>query len=294
MPYVQHFPEHFAVVRTQAMRGPCLQVLRSSERHRYHIITNDTNRQRFVGLRLERISRHQVDRTIYTLRYKTDDYAQVNEVKFWVLPFVLSDGRWDDPIPLVEFQYRSWIPGNYDPIPISGIPYSDLAYTMERLQEERLHEIRATEDSQSRAYSDIYTADPPFRNPLMNSGPDDYDDRWSSRRNSLIGPGSMIPERPITPPIREPEVRVVERLVERVVTQVRIQPLPKAIGDVLLANARAGSDSCPILSIPFKECEKLSISSCFHIFDKESLNRWHATNTNCPVCRSKIENIVSE
>jgi hypothetical protein len=302
MPYVQHFPHVFAVVRSQAIRGPSLQILQASERNRYYYISNDPNSPRFLGIGLHRIARDQIDRTIYTLRYKTDEFSQVNEVKFWALPYYIQDRDWEERIPLVEFQYRSWIPGNYDAIPMSPIQAPEVLDSIERLQEERLLEIRESEDSNSRAFYDnsydSYMGNPPFRNLLMRSGPDDYDDRRRGRRGSFVGVGYY--DRPNTPPSRfhQPDVRVVERVVEvpveRVVTQVRIQPLPKAVGDILLANARAGSDSCPILAIPFKECEKICVSSCFHIFDKESLARWQTTNSNCPVCRSKIENIVSE
>ncbi len=299
MPYVQHFPEVFAVVRTQAVRGPSLQILRSLERHRYYTIQNERNSQRFLHKSLERVPRYQVDRTVYTLRFKTEDFEQVNEVKFWVLPFFLIDGPWDTVIPILEFQYRSWIPSHYDEVPIYGTQYSELLECMERIQEERLDEIRSSEDSHSRSsYHNFhynYIGNPSFRNLLLSSGPDDYDDRRTMRRGSLVG---AIPDRVNTPQAhyRQPEIQVieVEVPVDRIIREVRVQPLPKAIGDILLANARLGSDTCPILSIPYKECDKLSISSCFHIFDKESLARWQSTHSNCPVCRSKIENIVSE
>jgi hypothetical protein len=78
------------------------------------------------------------------------------------------------------------------------------------------------------------------------------------------------------------------------VTQIRVQPLPKHVGEVLLSAARKGTDSCPIAALTFAECSSLAVSSCFHIFDKESLERWMTTSASCPVCRSKIENVVSE
>jgi hypothetical protein len=35
----------------------------------------------------------------------------------------------------------------------------------------------------------------------------------------------------------------------------------------------------------YSECDSLSITSCFHIFDKESLDHWFESNSTCPVCR---------
>jgi hypothetical protein len=89
-------------------------------------------------------------------------------------------------------------------------------------------------------------------------------------------------------------VRVVEVPVERVVVHQKILPLPKGVGDALIRDARASTESCPILQTPFSECRKLAVSSCFHIFDKESLATWQQAHTSCPVCRCKIENVVSE
>jgi hypothetical protein len=79
-----------------------------------------------------------------------------------------------------------------------------------------------------------------------------------------------------------------------VVVRTRVQLLPKAVGDVLLANARKGAETCPIAAIPFAECSKICVTSCFHIFDAVSLTRWCENHSNCPICRSKIENVVFE
>jgi hypothetical protein len=91
---------------------------------------------------------------------------------------------------------------------------------------------------------------------------------------------------------REREVHIETRTVERIV--IKANTLPKAVGDILLASARKGEDTCPITSTPLASCEKLCVTSCFHVFDNESLLKWNETNDKCPVCRCKIENIVSE
>jgi hypothetical protein len=129
-------------------------------------------------------------------------------------------------------------------------------------------------------------------------GYDDHDDRLSVS-TEYIGARTRryIPqhERPPTPP-PQPEIRIVqvEVPVERVVVQTRVAPLPKNVGEVLLSHARRGADSCPIAATPFSECTQLCVTSCFHVFDFESLTRWQSEHTSCPVCRCKIENVVSE
>ncbi len=131
----------------------------------------------------------------------------------------------------------------------------------------------------------------PSYHPL--DGPDDRDDRRYNR-GDLVGVTRYQNTRAATPP--PPEIRIVqvEVPVERVVIQTQIKPLPKAVGDILIANARSSTDSCPIAATTFKECTKLSITSCFHVFDFESLSKWQETHSTCPVCRAKIENVVSE
>jgi SUMO ligase MMS21 Smc5/6 complex component len=62
----------------------------------------------------------------------------------------------------------------------------------------------------------------------------------------------------------------------------------------LLQQARSGSESCPIAAQPYSECSTLTVTSCFHIFDKASLERWTQTHDTCPVCRVYLTNRVNE
>jgi hypothetical protein len=195
-------------------------------------------------------------------------------------------------VPLLEFQYRSWIPTTNRRIevemPLSMNQFMDI---FERIQRDRLDDIRVSEDDPNARQEYAY---PPRL--YRANGPDDYDDRLNPNERFV---GAMArrqpPSRPLTPPA-PPEIRVVqvEVPVERVVVQTRVSPLPKAVGDILLANARRSTDSCPIASTPFSECDILSITSCFHVFDAPSLTRWCEDHTSCPVCRAKIENTVTE
>jgi hypothetical protein len=36
------------------------------------------------------------------------------------------------------------------------------------------------------------------------------------------------------------------------------------------------------------------VTSCFHVFDSEALNRWRQEHTSCPVCRTMITNVVTK
>jgi len=54
-----------------------------------------------------------------------------------------------------------------------------------------------------------------------------------------------------------------------------------------LENERNKNVNCSITLKPLKECKELSVLSCFHIFDKDSILHYRETNTKCPVCRNE-------
>lgn len=293
------FPEVFAILR-DGVRNPCLQILRAfaceytrSLRNNYtqrgfHEVSNVANVHEYYGRLVRAPSQILQDRRIYTFHYYHPVSGEPQEVYYWFTPFVLECAD-RIGIPLLEFQYRSWLPTGYQPVPVRA-NLNELYDVLSRIQEERLAEIRRTEDTDS-----IHTISPrrhdmTFYDPNLNT--DDFDTyplMGGRNRNGRV----RSPPPPPPPRIVE-SVRLVEVPVERVVVQHRVLPLPKDVGTILLSHARKGADFCPIAAIPFAECEKLCVSSCFHIFDAASLTRWQETHTSCPVCRSKIENVVVE
>lgn len=275
---LRQIPQFFAILR-DGIRSPCFQMLQTipcEEEYRYtrnslhecYEVVNTHPMNEFHGRLIHDPDyRHRNGRGIYTLTYLPSRGDESQEVKFWFTSYALETQS-HGLIPLLEFQYRSWIPTGFTPIPFHG-SLNQLYTTLARIQEEKLAEIRRCEDSES-----LRMPDAPSYQPLNR-----YD-------------------RPSTP-LRETTriietVRVVEVPVDRVVVHQRILPLPKAVGDALLRDARVSRDSCPILQTPFSDCDALSVSSCFHIFDKASLMTWQQDHTSCPVCRCKIETIVSE
>ena len=269
----RQIPQHFVILR-DGIRSPCLQVLQTipcQEEYRYnrnslhecYEVVNIHHMDGFQGRITHADYHHGTDRGLYKLRYLPSQGEEPQEVKFWFTPYALETQS-HGLIPLLEFQYRSWIPTGFTPIPLRT-NLNEMYATLDRIQEEMLAEIRRREDTDSVRPTDI-----PFYHPLRR-----YD-------------------RPQTPPRIVETVRVVEVPVERVVVHQKILPLPKGVGDALIRDARASTESCPILQTPFSECRKLAVSSCFHIFDKESLATWQQAHTSCPVCRCKIENVVSE
>ena len=69
-------------------------------------------------------------------------------------------------------------------------------------------------------------------------------------------------------------------------------PLPTHVFEALLRDAKVGKECCPISMTSYSECEALSITSCFHIFEKNSIEQWFNTKTSCPVCRKESKIIA--
>jgi hypothetical protein len=269
----RQIPQYFVILR-DGIRSPCLQVLQTilceeeyrytrNSRHECYEVVNINHMDGFQGRLTHADYYHGPDRSLSKLRYLPSQGEEPQEVKFWFTPYALETQS-HGLIPLLEFQYRSWIPTGFTPISLRA-NLNELYETLGRIQEEMLAEIRRREDNESFRQPDV-----PFYHPQHR-----YD-------------------RPQTPPRIIETVRVVEVPVERVVVHQRILPMPKAVGDALIRDARMSKDSCPILQTPFSDCEALAVSSCFHIFDKASLATWQQAHTSCPVCRCKIETVVSE
>jgi len=62
--------------------------------------------------------------------------------------------------------------------------------------------------------------------------------------------------------------------------------LPKRIRDIILADVIAKGDECSILMEPLT-AENLAITSCFHFFDKDAIQKWIQGNDTCPQCRER-------
>lgn len=314
-PSRNQIPDVFGIVRTYPSRAPSLQFFTAELG-----LTQTPRSIRSTGVRSPYDSyslirsfpqslQHQIDPDvevnrsiedagIYTLRYKHTRHTDIQEVYYWHLPFKVYSRTTGQLIPVLEFQYRSWIPTDNQwsiELPLNPREVLEILSEINRL---RTEQIRRMEDSNG--VRPVWNYRPPLGFGAGSSGPDDWDDRVIGNPDEFVGAIPLVRARARnrlrtpTPPSQRTQPTIIERVVERVVVQVQSQPLPKPVGDVLLSNARKGADSCPITALPFAECESLCVTSCFHIFDSASLTRWRETHTTCPVCRSAIQNIVSE
>jgi hypothetical protein len=98
---------------------------------------------------------------------------------------------------------------------------------------------------------------------------------------------------PTAPPMPAPAVAAPPRLSQAPsttpsTTPSTATPPPKFVSEIMLRDAITREECCPISMTPFKECSSVCITSCFHLFEKESLQAWLRTSHTCPVCKQAM------
>lgn len=69
--------------------------------------------------------------------------------------------------------------------------------------------------------------------------------------------------------------------------QIKVAKLPKRIAWIIAEDASKNGQSCPISTNDISPLTS-SVTTCYHVFDTESINEWiqrNPVNTPCPVCR---------
>ncbi len=116
---------------------------------------------------------------------------------------------------------------------------------------------------------------------------DDYDDRGQFR----FTPRNMIPPSPrqLANYHRPPSRNVI---VQPRPSEASPFSLPKFVQEAILDSHRKNDKACSITMIPFKDIQEISITSCYHCFEKEALSRWMTDNQSCPECRTAVNGVV--
>jgi len=62
--------------------------------------------------------------------------------------------------------------------------------------------------------------------------------------------------------------------------------LPSRIARIIARDAAANGELCPILHDVINP-ESSAVTTCFHVFDKVSIDTWLQSNSTCPVCKER-------
>ena len=237
----RRLPLLFFTPKLQAYRGPCFQLLENtSSDHRITALGNIHNYPE--GTHAVSFSSEVSSDILYRARISPEQ-AEF----YWYLPFKIGS------LPIIDFQYSSWLPRDYKPI-----------YPSENAEDifEAIRILR----------SDNLTAIEITRN-------------YRAQTLTLPVVQELQPQpQPLTQP---PPIHRVKETKEAKVTN-----LPKHVHEALLRDAKTGTESCPISMNAYSDCKALSMTSCFHIFDKDSIDQWLQSNTTCPVCRTDGVSLV--
>lgn len=260
-------PQLFAILRTQSRRGPVWQILVGKQEPNWFEVINlydcPTSLHEII------LTQPQRPFSVHSAQFKLEE-GRLRNLYFWYLPVSLS--WYGHEIPVVDFEYKSWLPRPSTQIPVERRSEILNAYEIS------LGQFRSVQSRHQEGHNSIVSSfqDLPRRAPTPP--------RSRTRSES---PESVITVSPPTEwndtPLRESSSSLPKPL-----------RLPDAVGTLLLEQAWRGDDACPITSAPYKELARLSVTSCFHIFDTDAISRWHQEHASCPVCRTPISNLVSQ
>ena len=64
--------------------------------------------------------------------------------------------------------------------------------------------------------------------------------------------------------------------------------IPKFVAELIKKEAIDKNSMCPISMESFSECSSLRLTSCYHLFESDSLQRWLLSKSTCPVCKQEV------
>ena len=212
--------------------------------------------------------------------------GSVRQIVFWFIPVILDTGV-KDSVPVIEFNFKAWLPRPSRRI--HGSDTSEITQTMDALQSR----YSSLTTSISYIPDENEMPEVPVRPPTpprsRSSTPEqaESDDETQSVmtvypyvQDSWLGSPRRLDFPPL-PPTPTDEGRLPLQI-------------PQHVGILLIDDALKSSDTCPISAIPFSEIPRLAVTSCFHVFDCEALNQWRHEHNSCPVCRTRIVNVVTK
>jgi hypothetical protein len=116
----------------------------------------------------------------------------------------------------------------------------------------------------------------------------------SDIRDQMRQPQMVTRPQVLQPQVTQPQVAQPQvRQPSPTPSQARPLPLPQNIGSLIIQAQRDTDEACPITASPYRDLQHLTVTSCFHVFDTESIKKWCKTHSTCPVCRTTITNLVS-
>jgi hypothetical protein len=85
------------------------------------------------------------------------------------------------------------------------------------------------------------------------------------------------------------DAQIVETAYKTETTaEVRADSIPRFVMEILKRDAVAKKYECPISMAIIEEDTEVSFTECFHIFEREGIERWVREKGSCPLCKAKV------
>lgn len=68
--------------------------------------------------------------------------------------------------------------------------------------------------------------------------------------------------------------------------------VPRFVAELIKREAISKGDTCAITMASVAECERPTMTSCFHIFEGAALEAWLRNHTACPSCRQPVTDVM--
>lgn len=65
-------------------------------------------------------------------------------------------------------------------------------------------------------------------------------------------------------------------------------PIPTFVAELIRKDAISKEEQCPISLTPIQDCKRVTLTSCYHLFEEEAIREWLKTKNTCPKCMQKV------
>ena len=246
------------------------------------------------------LDKHHTNTKLYSHEQST---RLVSNMEWWFTGFYLqntSNARELQDIPILDFDtslLQDLLFQQSRPVSLINLHASDDIY---RIILSRRFDICTMFPHYNERYNEPYSN---VRRRLSFSlrdldSPDRYDRiRTPTRRRDRddhVDPPMFVPPRPRDSIIiaRRPRNVIIDPPPAPAPTPSPTFTLPKFVLEALVNSNIQRENACSITMIPFKDVDEVSITSCYHCFEKEALSKWMGEKNTCPECRTAISGVL--
>lgn len=261
------FPETFAICRKQSSRGPYWQLFQSSKVQNHYEISTPGWEQSVSQVH-EVFTQPSESARAMSVWCKITN-GSIRQYTYWYLPMYLMIEN--ENIPVIDFSYKAWLSRPTHRIPLT---YRDSILPLSDALEHRYMSYQSPTDQNTfNRFTEAAVRSP--------TPPRRRESEEHTRNMDTPGGDPMI-------------FNFQDISVAATSHNTRPLPIPEIVGSLLIRDAYQGSETCPITATPYNELHRLTATSCFHVFDTESIERWLTDQKSCPICRTEITNMITK